>query len=795
MNTSNPRPGLVSQDHGGLWMKMDCGLEADHGETPSLTSSESPQDKITVKPPAQAETTRHCCVTDAEGADDVFNSLHPPPPLSSIAPAEGSTDARANNSSVTHSNVADATEAKANPSSLGWHHDENQFQAAQNEVNEVIANTAQSSKESMDVKDKDPTPPTDEDTGSLMATCHDPSGKHHQGNASRDKESTEESGNIELGQETEETRGKYPKDVPNSEDICGHIETEVCKQNQADSATFQPQDPKTPTEVTSEDEEHVDIVYLNYNLTKSDWVRRESSTSETEECQRPISKDCVGMVMKREHGDERKNIETDLHQGEQLLQRLQLLQQQQDVQEKGDEEKGVSERKVDDFTAREVNLTDGIRRREVTFHTVTDEEAKLNLVETETSGHPEDQIITRAEDDDDNSDDDQQIADCSPMNLHETAQIPNLFAQHRYSTAETSMERQIQEANQAKQNLQRAGGMFNLADNPDVLEIPFKTNISLEPLTCQVDQPAHSDVSQFSEQKMKKEIRQEIQRELVLVNQGKIPGLYSKEEVRQLQETKLLFEAFQQDNTEGPARHRKLATTLVKSHVYPSVLERTHSLEMFCLQSCPVTTAHSLGLFESAPSEGEKSPEHLRSKSPTGGSRDKTRLSPYPKQDKHPRMHRSMDSISTEVPTSAVEARSKTREGNTRRQSPTLQQNPFFKLRPALVLQPEVEKDIREAREREEELRRQRCTLYGEDRQNSQEEDKSQFAKMHLPDDRRQSRGKLELVWPPPSKKDQWKSEQPQQESKVHRAGGQKSPLWQRWESGQINGQSSKKNN
>ncbi|KAG7216124.1 hypothetical protein INR49_021805 [Caranx melampygus] len=150
---------------------------------------------------------------------------------------------------------------------------------------------------------------------------------------------------------------------------------------------------------------------------------------------------------------------------------------------------------------------------------------------------------------------------------------------------------------------------------------------------------------QFSEQKMQKEISREIQRELVMVNQGKIPGGYSKGEVRQLKETKLLYE-----------RQNK-------------------------------------------------------------GWKPEARIA-------HP------------------------------------QKQPFFKLRPALALQPEVEKDIREAKEREEELRRQRCTLYGENRQNIQEEDEKQSAQSHVPDVRHQSRGKLECVWPPPAKKDQKKSDQ-----------------------------------
>lgn len=253
-----------------------------------------------------------------------------------------------------------------------------------------------------------------------------------------------------------------------------------------------------------------------------------------------------------------------------------------------------------------------------------------------------------------------------------------------------------------------------------MLEIPFKTNISLDTIT--VTQPYQHSNWQFSEQKMQKEISQDIQRELILVNQGKIPGRYSKGEIRQLKETKLLFEAFQQYNMEGPTRHRKSPTLLRKGHIYPSVLERTCSLERFSLKSCPISRAHSLKQYKSN-SDIHISSQGLGSKSPTVGVRDKTCLFLNPKQDKKMCLHRSMDFLSTH---SANVETGRTKEGKTTQGSPILKQNPFYKLRPALALQPEVEKDIREAKEREEELRRQRCTLYGENRLKTEDGERAQ---------------------------------------------------------------------
>ncbi|XP_044038507.1 uncharacterized protein LOC122869490 isoform X2 [Siniperca chuatsi] len=888
METRNPRPspqGLVSQDDGGLW--MDSNPVTDHTESPSVTHGDRLQDETNVTPPAPAVIPRYYSVMDDEGADDVFIPPPPPPYMAPLLPAEGSTDATVNNSSVSPSNgAADATEAKANPSGLDWHHDEKQLMAT-HEVDEMIASTTHTSKESMDnislSKDKDSTLPKDQDqtsmegTGSLMETCYDRSGRHHLDNSTGGEESNGEPEDIVIlsgGQENwkeieaeSETHFDKDGDKTKSEDICGLAETdsklttgnvgcdgvetnapkpsslsvddddfescgppELCKcnQNKMDAQTNQPQVPEIPTEVSNDDEEHVDTRSLNYNLTKYDWVRRESGASESQVPQLPISEGSEEMVTKGEQGDGSRRIATDIQQGEQLLQRLQKVQlrhdvsipesprtSQQVVQDTRGETKGVLKTEVDDLKTRERDLTGDDEKEESRSHTVDDEGAKTNLMEKEKNEKheskdidtkagmslslmlvgPEHHMIgrTKARDSDDDQSDSWVPADLSPINPHETSytQVPFPSSHHRFSSAKTSIERQIHEATQEKQNLQRAGGLFNLADNPDVLEIPFKTNILLQPLTTMVGPGQRSDW-QFSEQKMQKEISQEIQRELVLVNQGKIPGGYSKGEVRQLKETKLLFEAFQQDNTEGPTRHRKPPTSLMKGHVYPSVLERTRSLEMFSFKNRRVSRAHSLRLCKSATSEMEKCPEVSRSKSPTGGSRDKTLLYPYPTQDKRVRLYGSMDSLSTDASKSAMETRNKTREGNTTQDSLILEQNPFYKLRPALALQPEVEKDIREAKEREEELRRQRCTLYGENMPNSGDE--SQFTPTLVPDDRQQSRGKLERVWPPPSKKDQMKSEQTQ-EPKVHKAGGQKAPLWQRWESGLINGQPPKEKN
>ncbi|XP_068193369.1 uncharacterized protein [Antennarius striatus] len=604
-----------------------------------------------------------------------------------------------------------------------------------------------------------------------------------------------------------------------------------CNQNWTEVATNQLQEPETP--VSDED---TDLRSLNYSVVKRDWERRESGTSEIHMAKLPIYEDSEDRAIKGMHRDGGWKIATDIQQGENLLQRLQQVQLRQDVctpetthnsqeiQEMRDEDKGVLEMDEEDVKARKRNATGVNEKEDSSLHNVDDNNEnnddyeddddngrrRVSLMgrekiendgnkDVDTKGRTSswtepvesDQCVTGTKEVGD-SDDDQisswAAANLSPV-IHEkpSSQTPFTSIQHRLSAAETTIERQMFEAAQEKQNLQRAGGFYNLAENPDILEIPFKINISLEPPAATNAEPSERSDWQFSEQKMQKEISQEIQRELVLVNLGKIPGVYSKGEVRQLKETKLLFEAFQQDNTEGPTRHRKSPTLLTKGQVYPSVLERTHSLEMFSLKSRPIFRAHSLRLHKST-SEMEKSLESFRIKRPTVSSRGKTCLLHTPKPDKNLCLNRSMDSICSK--TSAVEGGKKTWEVNPSLESPILKQNPFYKLRPALALQPEVEKDIREAKEREEELRRQRCTLYGEKRRNSEDIEKPLFTPNFKPDVRWQSTGKLERVWPPPTK-----TSEKTQEPKVQRAGGQKTSLWQRWESGLVNGQTSTKKN
>nr|XP_057906426.1 uncharacterized protein LOC131103834 [Doryrhamphus excisus] len=487
-------------------------------------------------------------------------------------------------------------------------------------------------------------------------------------------------------------------------------------------------------------------------------------------------------------GDECWRITSDIEQGEQLLQRLQLVQQRQvadisackdvggDVEDGGKflaakaRDRTCPNDKVDmksdrtRTTLMEKERNDGNGSRVAQANKPTHME-RYNMTVTE-GAYSDDDVSWVS-------------ADWSPISKPASC--------HRLSVTETSMERRVHQDAEGKHNLQRVGGVLNLADDPDILEIPFNTNILFETIPTKVC-PGQDDDWQISEQKTPKETPK-IQQELGMTGFGEISTEYIKGGAHQLKETRLLFESFQQDNTQGPTRIRKPFSASMKDQVNPSVLERTRSLEMFSVKSNPISRAHSVRISKPEISEKDKSWENLPSRSPTGGSRDRSRLSPYPKQDKNVHLQKSSESLSTDVATPAT-----TTEDEITRESSVIKQNPFFKLRPSLALQPEVEKDIMEAEAREDELRRQRHTLYGDTLKSTEKRNKPLVTSAVIPGAKQPSRGKLERVWPPPSKKEQLKSEQTQNAS-VHRAGSQRSGLWQRWEFGRINGQMSEEKN
>lgn len=579
--------------------------------------------------------------------------------LARANPLEGGIDTILNNPTVTHANrAADATEPKANPNGLDGHRDDKQLMASHEKVDEENAIFAQTLNV---LRDQDKT--SSEDARGLTEIFYNPS------------QQCQRMSNAKVG--AEESYAMHEEILTKGqEDGIGTEGERNCY----------PQQVQAPMNYEHDygNETHPNEKCLNHNFTKYKCQRSVIEKTDPEP-------GIVGETSSGRRRDEIGRIATGIEQGEELLQRLLHLQLRQDLQMA----------KCSHGSGEVIQEVQGERHREIKTEGVTEREEMEERKEGGSDVHhdkrdnwmdgednenvtvlEEPQLCTVSQEntkdyvcgDDLRASMHPPFGAASPAGQNENETIPSL--RHKLSEAGTAIEKQVDfMAAQETHKLQRVDSACNLADNSDILEIPFKTDIVLD--IAPAVPSCHHRNWQFSEQKMRKEINQDFQRELVFVNQGKIPGEYSKGEARQFKETKLLFEAIQQCNTKGPMRHRKSPNVALKSPIYPSVLERTRSLELLSLKSCPITRAQSLGLYK-ANADMER------------GSRSrgviKTCFHLHHKEDKN------MQS-----------------------------ENPFYKLRPALVLQPEVERDIREAKEREEELHRQRCALYGENRQRSED--------------------------------------------------------------------------
>ncbi|XP_055079918.1 probable serine/threonine-protein kinase kinX [Periophthalmus magnuspinnatus] len=844
---------------------LEKPVRIERGE--SIASAELSQEITQTTPHSSTDTAQYYCIME----DECPHHLTSPPSLPSrLEPEGGSTcEAAAADPSVSLRS-SDGTEANTNPECLDWHHGEKQLMTSHNQVNEEMESVLPTFEEVVSsdyssgiqcttqnqelLEDRFKTQEWGESTERAVEECNDDGVPKDQMLDDQDQELKL----VEVTNLLDDTGLNYP-----------HQRIE-----RFDLASIATQDNPNTMEVTSTqspDNSHKEGMNsqledaLDNDLREYDWVRGIGVEDDEEDRGLDEQEDSDGTASER-------RLATEILQGKNLLQRLQLIQQNQDSedicsqtpkpevdmitnvaseaiqQEEQSEEEPQTESPLLTMTAQledcsihetdivHCNIESDNRCFVVVKETSADEDLSKQFEQNVPESHStktqvvgilqmtkeccledryfmgeervdEEDICTEEKTNSNEGDELEEKGRTSLLTLS-PQQTDNREASdrnadyingtwkfkdenrtpfppcHRLSAAETFTEKQFQKSSQMKQDLQRAEGVSDLTENPDILEIPFKSNICLEPLPTRAD-CAPTEEWHFSEQKMQKEIRQDMQREMVLVNLGKIPGGYSKGESRQMKDTKLLFEAFQQVKIEGPTRIRKNMGSLPKRPLYPSVLERTHSLEMFSQKTSPMLRTHSFHLVSA--SEKEKYPETFRPLSPC--IRDKPRLSPYPKHEKHTRMHKSMDSINRNSPTSTGGRSSKqepAREG-----SPLLKENPFFKLRPALSLQPEVEKDIREAKKREEELRKQRSSLYGDMMQGSRDDGRS-TAELKA-DPMQKTTGRLDRVWPPPSKKEHTKAEQ--QEVKVQRGPGHKTSLWQRWESGFINRQSSTNNN
>eukprot|EP00063_Salmo_salar_P060901 XP_014035736.1 PREDICTED: uncharacterized protein LOC106589858 isoform X1 [Salmo salar] len=423
---------------------------------------------------------------------------------------------------------------------------------------------------------------------------------------------------------------------------------------------------------------------------------------------------------------------------------------------------------------------------------------------------------------------------------------------------ETPIEREIRRAVQREQSLRRSRGLYNKPPTQEYVDIPLRKSVLTETLASKLDKSQGSKDRQFAGKKMQKEISVETQREQVLVQLGKVRGSYDKGTVRQLKERKKLFEAFQEpketssmklSQSKAPswASASDLSTLEIQGNDSSSVSfvggsfgeRRRSSLELMSQNQSPSGTPKGITYTP----HGAPVPRGPTLSESTGGQiiildNHHHLVLPAPAHVHHvskPLRHSHSTGTLTEtqgltvVDSASIYSSTSALSGEERRgfwrdedggrmdqeeeeEEEVPKENPFFKLRFSSVSQDKVEQDIREAREREKELQRQRSSLYGGGggggggggRPASREVQSPTSPPPLLlqnglvtpelsvtPSSRtasatptaRQSLGKLGM-WPPPQT-----DEYPDCQSEglqSPRTPRQKTPLLQRWESGQV---------
>lgn len=321
---------------------------------------------------------------------------------------------------------------------------------------------------------------------------------------------------------------------------------------------------------------------------------------------------------------------------------------------------------------------------------------------------------------------------CSTMEIHTATTTP--------LANETPIEREIRRAVEREHSLRRSRGLQNPPATPEYVEVPLRKSILTQNLPVKCEKSQVKD-RQFAGKKMQQEIHTEAQREQVLVQLGKVPGIYDKGTVRQLKERKMLFEAFQepkdssstlspQSKTPSWASASDLSTlenqgddSSTASTLESSYVERRQSVDL--LSQTQIQSPTSASFTNSAPrgpglSEGTSCQVIILE---NNLGLPATTL--YPSKSSTPSYSSGSltkaealtvtDSGTLYVSSARMEDRGNAKieeEEEEEGEELVPKENPFFKLRSSTTLD-KVEQDIREARERERELRKQRSSLYG----------------------------------------------------------------------------------
>ncbi|KAG7486829.1 hypothetical protein JOB18_040159 [Solea senegalensis] len=401
----------------------------------------------------------------------------------------------------------------------------------------------------------------------------------------------------------------------------------------------------------------------------------------------------------------------------------------------------------------------------------------------------------------DSSDDSQSdsgvSADFSPCSTSES----NTNISNGIVFKETPIEKEIRRNVEREKSLRRSRGLPNLPSSPEYVDIPLRKTTVCQSLTTKSERKDR----ELAGKKMQHEIHEETQREQVLVQLGKVPGFYDKGTVGQLEHRKQVFEAFQKPSE----------STFTVS---------TRSKTPFCSSASDISTLGDTS-SEGSTVEGEErrlsvdllSPKkstysvgvNPTSSTPQRGGFSKVTGDPFiipgsnltgPTQKSYTKQVTTVDSGASNISSSGTGRHGRMNRRTLGKEDEeetevSPKDNPFFKLRSSKNIV-KVERDIREAQEREKELHKQRISLYGGEgvgRPTMSSSSMKGLAVLDSPESPRCETGPSAAHWSP-GKLNMWIPAQAEEKrtvvQEVRRTSWiprQKNPLVERWESGLIN--------
>ncbi|CAL8332965.1 unnamed protein product [Merluccius merluccius] len=347
-------------------------------------------------------------------------------------------------------------------------------------------------------------------------------------------------------------------------------------------------------------------------------------------------------------------------------------------------------------------------------------------------------------------------ADFSTISTFESPNVKANMDCVKPSANETPIEREIRRAVQREQSLRRSRGIKNVSPTTEYVEIPLKKSVLNSGLPVKSEKSQGKD-RQFAGNKMQKEIHAEVQREQALVKLGTVPGVYDKGTVRQLKERKKLFEAFQEprDSSDNLTPRTRVPSWASANDLYHRENQENASTPASPPGGLSVGKGQSAHWLNQKQQQQQQQEKEHSSTSPAwtepGGSTSSTSprcpglsqgngrqvngrlesnlpsrsLNPPQPLQQNPRpgflvQTQVVDVVDSGTPNALPSLGGGDYLGRTEREveeedteeEPVPKENPFFKLRSSLSVD-KVEQDIREAQEREKELRRLRTSLYG----------------------------------------------------------------------------------